>query len=83
MQDDAHHPARDLGEALRDRNRAFLVQAQQHLRPLVAEDVHEAVVQAAIARPGIERQVRYAERANRQRDRVAAEADRAGVDADR
>jgi hypothetical protein len=44
----------DLRIAVSDRHRAFLVQAQQHLRPLIAEIVDEAVVQAAIARTWIE-----------------------------
>ena len=71
-----HRLAGDLGVAVRDRDRAFLVQAKQHLRPLVAEIVHEAVVQAAIARARIERDIGDAGRAQRVRRHVAAEAGR-------
>ena len=44
------------------------MQAQQHLRALVAEIVDDAVVQAAIARAGIEREVRNVERAQHRGD---------------
>ena len=73
-----HRLAGDLGIAVRDGDRAFLVQAEQHLRPLVAEIVHQAVVQAAIAGAGIERDIGDVERAQRVGDDVAAEA--GGVD---
>ncbi len=52
-----HGLAGDLGVAMRDSPRGFLVQAQQHLRPLIAEIVDQTVVQAAIARTGIERDI--------------------------
>ena len=52
-----HRLAGHLGVAVRDRDRALLVQAEQHLRRLVAEIVDDRVVQAAIARAGIERDV--------------------------
>ncbi len=54
----AHHPVGGLGVALRDRHRRLLVQAEQHLRPRVAEVVDEAVVQSAVARPRIQSEVR-------------------------
>ena len=76
-----HRLAGDLGIAVRDGDRAFLVQAEQHLRPLIAEIVHQAVVQAAIAGAGIERDIGDVERAQRVGDDVAAEA--GGVDAGR
>ena len=74
-----HRLAGDLGIAMRDRDRAFLVQAQQHLRLFVAEIIHQAVVQAAIARAGVERDIGNVEGADRVGDHVAAE--RGGIDA--
>ena len=76
-----HRLAGDLGIAVRDGDRAFLVQAEQHLRPLVAEIIHQAVVQAAIAGARIERDIGDVERAQRVGHHVAAEA--GGVDAGR
>ena len=35
-----HRLAGDFGIAMRDGDRAFLVQAEQHLRPLIAEVIH-------------------------------------------
>ena len=64
---------------MRDRDRAFLMQAEQHLRPLIAEIIDEAVVQPAIAGAGIERDIGNVGRAQRIRHDVAAEA--RGVDA--
>ena len=52
-----HRLAGHLGIAVRDRDRILLVQAEQHLRRLIAEVVDEAVVQSAEARAGIERDV--------------------------
>jgi hypothetical protein len=57
MQHHAHHAARGLGVAVRDRDRRLLVQAEQHLRLRVAEVVDDAVVQAAVARAGVQREV--------------------------
>ena len=57
---------------MRDRHRGFLVQAEQHLRPLVAEVIDDAVVQPAVARAGIEREIGNVERAQHRRDAVAA-----------
>ena len=71
-----HRLAGDLGVAVRDRDRAFLVQAEQHLRLLVAEIIDDAVVQAAIAGAGIERDIGNVERAQRVGDDVAAECRR-------
>ena len=70
----AHRLAGDLGIAVRDRDRGLLVQAEQHLRRGVADVVDEAVVQAAIARAGIERDVGNVEVAQHLGDDVAAEA---------
>ena len=77
----SHRLAGDLGIAVSDRDRAFLVQAKQHLRPLIAQIVHEAVVQAAIARARIECDIGNLGCAQRVRRHVAAEAGR--VDARR
>ena len=73
MHGDGHRSARYLGVAVRDRYRMLLVQAQQHLRVVVAEVVDEAVVQAAEACTGVERDVRNAKRAQRLGNDVAAE----------
>jgi hypothetical protein len=64
VDDRAHRLAGDLGPAMRQRDRGLLMQAQQHLRPLIAEPVDEAVMQAAIARAGIERDIGNIERAH-------------------
>ena len=77
-----HRAAGDLGIAVRDSDRRLLVQAQQHLRCGVAEIVHERVVQAAIARAGIERDVGDAGGAQRVCDDVAAEARRVDAGGD-
>ena len=62
-----HHAIGRLAVALRDRHRVLVVQAQDHLRRAVAEVVDEAVVQPAVARAGIERDVRDVERAQHRR----------------
>jgi len=49
------------------------VQAQQHLRPLVAEQVDDRVVQAAIAGARVDRDEGQVERAEGLGDDVAAE----------
>jgi hypothetical protein len=54
MHGSRHGLTGDLGIAVGDRHRAFLMQAKQHLRAFIAEIVDEAVVQAAIARARIE-----------------------------
>src|SRR5262245_61147951 len=69
-----HRPAGHLGIAMGDRHRAFLMQAQQHLRLFVAQIIDQAVVQPAVARAWIERDVRDIGRAQRIRDDIAAEA---------
>ena len=58
---------------MRDGERGLLVQAEQHLRPLVAEIIHQAIVQAAIAGAGIERDIGNVKRAQRIGHHVAAE----------
>jgi len=73
-----HRPAGHLGVAVRDRHRAFLVQAKQHLRRLVAEKIHDRIVQPAVARAGIKRDVGNFQGAQRISDHVAAEARRVG-----
>ena len=70
-----------LGIAVRDGDRVLLVQAEQHLRLLVAEIVDQAVVQAAIAGARIERDIFDAGCAQRVGRDVAAEL--GGVDAGR
>ena len=74
-----HRLAGDLGVTVGDGDRALLVQAEQHLRRLVAEEVHDRVVQAAVAGAGIERDVGNLERAQGVGDHVAAEARRVGA----
>ncbi len=69
-----HRAARDLGVAVRDRDGGFLVQAQQHLRPLVAEVIDQRIVQAAVARARIERDIVDVECAQGFGDRVASKA---------
>ena len=76
-----HRLAGDLGVAMRDGDRAFLVQAEQHLRPLIAEVIDDAVVEAAIAGARIERDVGHAGGAQRVGRDIAAEGGR--VDAGR
>jgi hypothetical protein len=66
---------------MRDRHGALLVQAQQHLRPFVAEIVHQTVVQPAVTRAGIERDVGDIRGTQRIGDDIAAEA--RGIDARR
>jgi hypothetical protein len=72
VQHRAHQPSRGARIAVRDRHGRLLVQAEQHLRPLVAEVVDDAVVQAAVARAGVEREVRDVERAQHGSDGVTA-----------
>ena len=57
VQHDRHCPIRRLGIAVRDRQRVILVQAQQQLRVAVSEIVDQAVVKAAKAGTGVERDV--------------------------
>ena len=57
MHDHSHRTARYFCVTLRNRDRMLFVQAQQHLRRSVAEKVDEAVVQAAIARSWIQRDI--------------------------
>ena len=70
----------DLGIAVRDRDGGFLVQAEQHLRRLVPEIIHDRVVQAAKARAGIERDIRNVEIAQCFGGDVAAECGCVGAD---
>jgi hypothetical protein len=74
VQDRRHRALGHLGPAMRDRHRVLLVQAQQHLRPLVAELVDQAVVQPAIAGAGIERGVGQVQRAQHMCHHIAAPA---------
>ncbi len=64
---------------MRDRDRRLLMQAEQHLRLLVAEEVDDRIVQPAIARARIERDIGNIERAQRLSDDVAAECRRVGA----
>ena len=81
MHGGGHRLAGDFGVAVRDGDRALLVQAEQHLRPRIAEVIDQAVVQAAVAGAGVERDVGNVERAQRLGGDVAAEA--GGIDAGR
>ena len=71
-----HRLAGHLGVAVRDRDRALLVQAEQHLRRVVAEIVDDRVMEAAIARAGIERDVGNLQRTQRFGGDVAAPSGR-------
>jgi hypothetical protein len=71
VQDRAHHPSARLGVAVRHRDGGAFVQAQDHLGALIADVVHQAVVQPAKARPGHERDPGHIERLQHARDRVA------------
>jgi hypothetical protein len=57
---------------VRQGDRTLLVQAQEHARAGIAEIVDEAVVDAAIAGTGIERDIGNVELAQHAGDRVAA-----------
>ena len=60
----AHHRlAGHLGIAMGDGDGCFLVQTEQHLRLRIAEIIDDAVVQAAIARAGRQRDIGDVERA--------------------
>ena len=72
MQCNRHRLPGHLGITVRDRHRVLLVQTQKHLRIAIAEIVDEAVVQAAKARAGNERDIGQHERAQRFGDDVAA-----------
>ncbi len=72
VDDRAHRPAGHLGVAVRHRDGVLLVQAEQHLRIAVAEQIDEAVVQAAIGGAGVQRNIGDVELAQHQRDRVRA-----------
>ena len=73
MDGGCHRATGHLGVAVRDGDGRLLVQAEQELRPLVAEIVDEEVVQSAEARAGIDGDVGDIERTQRLGDRVAAE----------
>ena len=68
-----HRPSGHLGVAVSDRHGVLLVQAQQHLRLHVAEVVHQAVVQAAVAGAGVQRDERNLQRTQRLGHDIAAE----------
>ncbi len=68
-----HGATGHLGVAMRDGDGVLLVQAQQHLRALVAEVVDQAVVQSAKAGAGIDGDIGDVERAQRFGDSIAAE----------
>jgi hypothetical protein len=71
MQHHAHHPARGLGVTVGDRHGCLLVQAEQHLRALVAEVVDDAVMESPVARPRIQCEKRDIERTQHRGDGVA------------
>ena len=73
MDGGGHRLAGDRGVALRDGDRVLLVQAQKHSRVLVAEIIDDAVVQAAIAGAGIERDIGNVKGAKGFRHHIAAE----------
>ena len=75
MQRHRHRPFGHLGVAVRDRDRVLLVQADEHFRVTIAEIVDEAVVQAAIARSGHQRDVAQVEPPQHLGDRVRAPAE--------
>ena len=67
-----HHLVGDFGIALRDMDRMFFMQAEQHFRAFVTQIIDDGIMQAAIARAGIERDIGQIERAQRLGDDVAA-----------
>ena len=71
VHDRAHRAAGHLGVAMRHCDGVLLVQTQQHLRVAVAEEVDEAVMQAAIGCAGIERDIGNVKLTQHQRDRIA------------
>ncbi len=71
-----HRLAGHLGVAVSDRDRSLLVQAEQHLRRLVAEIIDDRVMEAAVAGARIERDVRNLQCAQRFGGDVAAPAGR-------
>jgi hypothetical protein len=74
-----HRTPGDLCVAVRDRDRALLVQAQQQLRPFIAERIDDRVMQPAIAGAGVDRDVRDVECTKRLGDDVATERRNLGV----
>ena len=72
VQHAGHRLAGRLGIAVRDRDRMVLVQAQDDAGILVAEMIDEAVVKAAIARAGVEADIRDAETPQHLRRDIAA-----------
>ena len=66
-----HHLSGGLGVAMRHGDGRLLVQAEQHLRPLVPEVIDDRIVQPAVARAGIQREIGDVERAQHRRDGVA------------
>src|SRR5205823_7624068 len=70
--DRAHRAAGHLGVAMRDRDGVLFMQAQEHLRVAVAEQIDEAVMEPAIGGAGVERDIGQVELAQHQRDGVAA-----------
>ena len=72
VDDGKHRLFRHLGPAMGDRHRRLLVQAEQHLRLLVAELVDEAVMEPAIRGAGIERHIGNVEGADHLGHGVAA-----------
>ena len=72
----SHRLAGDFCIAMRDGDRAFLVQAQQHLRAFIAQVIHETVVKSAVAGAGVKRDIGDIGRAKRVSDDIAAEAGR-------
>jgi hypothetical protein len=72
VQSDRERHSGDARIPVRECDRGFLVDAEQKLRPRVAEIVDEAVVQPAKARAGGQRDVGDRELAQELRDRIAA-----------
>jgi len=82
VQGHRHGPAGHLGKPVRYGHRVLLVQAEEHLRALVAQVVHQAVVQPAKAGARRERNVGNLERPQRRRRHVAAEGRSVGQRSD-
>ena len=83
MQGGGHGPVAHLGIAVRDGDGMFLVQADQHAGRLVAEMVHQAVVQTPVAGAGDEGDIFDFEPPEHLGDRIACPAERLGVGRDR
>ena len=73
VDDDRQWPLRDPGIAVGNGDRMLLVQHQRHFRRGVAEEIHDRVVQSAVAGAGVQAHVGESLLAQGRRDQVAPE----------